>query len=283
MAEFKESYGWIRSVTPKSEAVKSPISQIFERVNEIPLKRGSHQQLELNLLYACYMASKAPPPDLDSSAIARRTFAAEKKVRPSVMIAISKLREYCDAHPQTAKKALAESSLPSPLFNSPVAAAIAYKFDQLKETLAELEAGLVAFEHDVDHIALISSDDFQYGPFEFHRAISDWKNKGTKKEDLGKNVIQVGLMFHLTYLFRYFSSPDKTTAPISLSGDILLLNGVQSIAIGRPYSHLVAALTNAVFKQQFSSGDVKSRLDNLSYVTPGAKTQRKAKPLFIGW
>jgi len=157
------------------------------------------------------------------------------------------------------------------------------RLERLTSLLLDLKDGLLEFQDDPDHPALISSSDFQYGPFEFDFDLNvNLKHKGTKLEEEGKNIIHTGLMFHLTYLFRYFTRQlVPKTSPAFFNGDILMLDMVRMIKVGKPYGQHVAALVNAVFNEKYSTRNVKDRLDSLYKTTPGSKT--KKNPVFIGW
>ena len=282
---FKGTAGWVCSAKPQSEPEKQVVSETLQSISTIQVQRRSAATLELNLLYACYMASKALAPELDINSQVRNELAAERKCRPQTLKSIAILLDYIQHYRTTASKAIAQT------YNSQKKAVhkptnlSSQKLEALEEILADLEQGLMDFEVDPNHIALISSADFCYGPFEVNFDLNtELKRKATNQGEHGMHLNHTGLMFHLTYLFRYFTSNSLTDISALyrfFHGDILVLAGVRMIDGGRPYGGHVAALTNAVFKEQYSSSDVKDRLRALYACTPGSKTAKKA--IFAGW
>jgi hypothetical protein len=266
----------------KDSAIKRPIKETLKAIQDISVRPGLPATLELNLLYACFLASKTPPPDNDIFAQGRLALRLEREQRPEALSAISTLLDYISDNSVIVRVATALTDNPKiTIAHQPTPLSVK-NFELLQKLLRDLKQGLLELSNP-RHPALITSDDFHYGPFEFDFDLNlELKRKGTKKEDLGMHMIHTGLMFHLTYLFRYFTSKIKPPRSAAFfDKDILVLDSVRMIYVGKPYGRLVAALTNAVFKERYSSRDVKDRLDSLYKLTPGSKT--KKNPVFTGW
>lgn len=281
---FKGKTGWVcPSKAPKSDAKKRPISETLQSIaNNIAPQRGSAATLELNLLYACFLTSRAPAPEQDVCAETRRELATEQADRPKALRALQELQNYLEAQRPTALRAMAQTDDPAVKVSSHATALSAQRLDAMRALLSDFEHGLFEFNVNSDHYALISSSDFCYGPFEFDFDLNTtWKKKGTSSDDGGMNVIHTGLMFHLSYLFRYFTCETLPKTAAFFRNDILVLDGVRMISVGEPHGAYVAALTNVVFGEKYSSRDVKDRLDALYAPTPGSTTAKN--PIFIGW
>lgn len=286
-------YDWVNKFSTKSayvcsagqkkdDAVKLPIKDVFDKVSSISVSIKTAKVLELNLLRACYLASNAPNPEQDVHAKTREELQLFVSSLPNALNNIKSLSSFISEHRQYSLKALSQTDTPysgEVRTSSPLSL---QKLNYLESLLADYEAGLIDFNINDDHVALIDGSDFQYGPFEFNLDLNkDWKSKGTKDSNNGKNILETGLMFHLAYLFRYFS---METPPQNHScffdSDILVIDSVRMLKEGKPYHHLVAALTNAVFETKYSSRDVKDRLDSI--LKPKA-TANFIPPVFIGW
>jgi hypothetical protein len=266
----------------KAKAIKTSINNILNEISGIPVQRRSTETLELNLLYACFMATRTPAPELDAYAETRKELAAEKESRASAVKSLSSIQNYIDDHRAIALKAIAQTDDPLVKVAPQPTNLSAHRLESLEKLLIDFEHGLMEFQDDPNHLALISSADFRYGPFEFDFDLnSEWKHKGTKLKDEGMNMIHTGLMFHLTYLFRYFTGETLPKTAAFFSGDILVLDGVRMIYCGKPYGQHVAALINAVFNEKYPSIAVKNNLDALYKPTPGSKITKN--PLFVGW
>jgi hypothetical protein len=266
----------------KSDAEKIPIQDVIKKIDLIPVTIKTPEILRQNILDACYQASIAPNPSSDANAKTRTELQSFLSDLPKAKQNIQLLFNFIDKHPYYIKLAFDLDENPKLKTSS----SGYQKISKLEILLADLEAGLMDFDADYDHPALISSSDFTYGPFEFAFDLNkDWKSKGTNASEAGVNILQTGLMFHLAYLFRYFSmnTPRQEREPFSrgpfFKNDILEIDGEAMLKEGKPHHHLVAVLTNAVFEKKFTSHDVKDRLDSISKPKAGTKHS----PIFIGW
>lgn len=161
--KFKKTQAWICPVkSDKSDAVKHPIIETLKGIHSITVQRGSTEILEQNLLYACYMASKAPLPDLDGFAGIRKEFATELGERTAAIDAASALLGYIEAHRLTALRAIAQLEAPPGKFILGHTNLSAQRLESLEKALADLEQGLMDFRADKNHPAQISSAEFCY-------------------------------------------------------------------------------------------------------------------------
>jgi hypothetical protein len=148
------------------------------------------------------------------------------------------------------------------------------KVREIEHLLEQYRAGLEAVK-DFDHPIHLSIDLFCYGPFQWGIPIEKWRFKK-------QNVLQAGLIFHLSYLFRYFTCaelPEPLDA--RFKGWELEFYGPM-LECGAPHTELVAPLVNAVFNTKLTTTQVMHRLKDLR--------RRKSKgsrhinrPAFIGW
>lgn len=266
----------------KADAVKHPIKIIFEKVNSIPVSIKTTKILELNLLRACYLASNATSPELDEGAKTRAELQSFLSSVPDVLSKIKSINSFISEHHNYSLKAYSQTDKSNSGEVRTTSQISLQKLKSLEVLLEDFEAGLIDFNSNADHVALIELTDFRYGPFEFNLDLNkDWKSRGIKKSNQGVNVLETGLMFNLAYLFRYFS---MKTPPLNqfnfFDNDILVIDSVRMLKDGKPSLHLVAAITNCVFETKYSSRDVKDRLDSMSKPTKAANF---IPPVFIGW
>ncbi len=275
-------------VCTKSDCVKYAINKTLAELTSIKIKTKDVNILELNILRACYLASEAEMPEKDWRAQNRNELKSFMDSLPIALQNIYLLLNFISSNKSFSAKAFAVTGSDNSKKTNTESPSDYKKLKDLEHLLVDYESGLMDFSSDHDHVALISSSDFIYGPFEFNYDLnSEWKSKGTKSSDMGKNIIEAGLMFHLAYLFRYFTMDSPPVIPGQVFFDkdeILLIDSVKMLKDGKPHFHLIANFTNAVFATKYSSRDIKDKLDSLLKThSKSAPDLKIIPPVFIGW
>ena len=257
---------------------KCLVKDILGNVLKLKLARRDSPKLEQNVLYACFKAATAPPPDEDSAAKHREFFKEQFSLIDSHRQDVARIRDYLADQREMACKAMAHADPPGAQRRHHVTNIVLAEVDDFMKVLSRYETGLTHIA-DWDHPAHISADDFRYGPFEMHNDLYEMLAKP-------KNINQTGLMFHLAYLFRYFTSHTSSIPRIDIGRDILDVQG-EMLSDGRPHHELVAPLVNAVFDLTLSASKVKDRLRDLVRFTKGSLKPENPlilkHPVFVGW
>ena len=273
--EFRTKLAFVAGVLGEPPD-KQPVHAILDKFKQLKLVRGTHEQLQRNALYACYQAAHAGDPDQHSSAKERKEFRESYQALTGHLVHVNQALAFIHNHATMAQKGLAIGSVEpgnKPLPMDKAGAALA----ELQQLLEQYRGGLEEIQ-DFDHPLHITSVDFWYPPFEFSIPIYNWHNKK-------KNLPQVGLIFHLTYLFKYFTCPDL---PENIDARFnewrLEFYGPMLRDCGKAHTELVAPLVNAVFpKAKLSPLQVQNRLKELvsRQKSKGAKLRNQVR--FIGW
>lgn len=274
----KQSY-FCQAGKAKSDATKQPINKVFDNILSIPVTVKTAHILQLNIFRACYLACEAETPDKDIHAQSRTESQDFLTQLPVALESVKSLVDFITRYRYLSAIAITETNN-SEQVSTPSDSGF-QRLSMLGKLIDDLEAGLLDFKNDNDHIALISGSDFTYGPFDLSIDLNkEWKSKGVSSVGEGVNIIETGLMFHLTYLFRFFSTenPDQNFTSF-FNENILMLDSVRMIKTGKPQHHLVALIVNAVFDTKYSSTDVKDRLNSIKK----PKANSKVPPVFIGW
>jgi hypothetical protein len=273
---------------------KRPISELLEVIKKKPLARGTHDRLVANILHACFMAADAPDPETDEAAEHRKQLTDELNRMRVHKEDVVRVRIYLDDHPDMANRAMAHASPSGAYRRHSVTKSTSSRLNDLRSMLSEYENGLHHLGDSKNlHPAHSSADDFRYGPFELDLDNNDLYNLAPKLKDIN----QTGLIFHLTYLFRYFTTNELPPlnieigkflwAQVEIGREILDVSGIM-LSSGRPHADLVAPLVNTVFKSKLSASNVKDRLRDLYRFSEGTITKAKFPkarklPLFVGW
>lgn len=257
---------------------KCPVAEILKRASLIKLARGTPTRLELNILRACFDAAMAPHPDEDDAAKHRRDFEERFGQLSDHRKDVDRVCAYLVDERAMARKAMTHSGRLGDTSSLSVSTVAGADVDELTKLLLRYKRGLERIG-DFDHPAHISEEDFRYGPFELHDALYKLLAKP-------KGINQTGLMFHLAYLFRYFTSQAQPPSHVEIGRDILDVHGVM-LSKGRPHHELVAALVNAVFKTKLSAHNVKDRLRDLYRFSKGSHKPSSPRAVkhtrFLGW
>ena len=248
------------------------VSELLADIEDVPLARRTHAALQHNVLLACYSAELAPDPERDEAANDRARLRSDHKALLPHAQSVRRVLDFATKHREMTEKAMSCST------ESNVGAISSdgqADVEELVRLLSRYGAGLEAVM-DVDHPIHIAASDFRYGPFEFDVSVQTWHFKV-------QDVNSVGLMFHLAYVFRYFTCedlPENIDAQFRDDTGVLDLHG-HMLDCGEPHSELVAPLVNAVFKAKFSAARVRDRLRDLSRKSKGSHYFNRAH--FVGW
>lgn len=261
--QFKKRSAYVSGSPPHMKAVHA----VLATFDGVALSRGSHELLRRNALWACYQASHAPDPSEDHPARERRKTREARRALQGHLEEVSNVLAFIERHNDLARTAIE--------YGSAGRKAKTAELNELRRLLKDYLAGHEEVR-DADHPAHVSLSDFLYGPFEFWIPIEKWHFKA-------KEINQLGLMFHLIYLFRHFTcSKLPGNAEARLIGWELEFHGYM-LKCGRPHTELVAPLVNATFKKtKYSPQDVRYRVRELTKAkTKGSRYVNS--PKFLGW
>jgi hypothetical protein len=268
---FKKKPAFIAG-TKATPSHKRAVAEVLADIDGVPLVRGTHTVLRHNALFACYSAQYALHPSADEAANDRARLRAGHKALSQHAETVSRVLDFATKHRAMAEKAMSCSTAPNASTINPDALA---EVEQLVTELSRYAVGLKAVM-DVDHPIHITPSDFRYGPFELSVPIETWRFKL-------KGVNQLGLMFHLVYVCRYFTCqqlPDGIEARFDDETGLLDFYG-RMLDCGEPHTDLVAPLVNAVFNTKFSALKVRDRLNDLTRKSKGSRFPHW--PRFVGW
>jgi hypothetical protein len=239
--------------------------------------------LEKNLLFACYQAAHTKKPTEYSSARVRRERERMVLQIQSQMKLAKELLGFISANPNTVIGCYKNTKGMPWKDRDLVLATPEEKLGMLSGLLAEYEYGL---EKDAkDELALCVTNSYGFGPFLYDKEASYVERREKP------NVAELGLIFHLIYLFRYFtaeSEPKQSKNNISDSGffdDKLVVLGEMLDNGGKPCYTQVAALVNTTLNKRYKPADIKLRLKDL--LSPSEKDKSKGYKkkyiVFAGW
>jgi hypothetical protein len=244
---------------------------------EVRLARGSIEVVRSNILSACFQASIAVNPDTGPEGQRRL---AEKTIRNRLgdhRAEVDEVIEFLDQANDMAAKAMSCGIASPGRQPSQISKAGYDNVLALSELLIRYRAGLELVSK-IDHPIHIASRDFQYGPFRFNYYIDEWKYKGG-------DIRHAGLMFHLSYLFRYFTCEYLPQGiECTMQSGLLRFYGPM-LECGRPHTEIVSALVDAVFKCNLSPERVRDRLRDLGRGASKGNRRPRSKPQigFVGW
>ena len=250
----------------------TPISRTIEKI-KAKISSPTVDLLINNLLYACYQANAALTITTDPAEMRREQFRHGHKLIGELRQGLNDVARLFESYPEVLVAALMYPDAPVGRHDRPakkynpsvpvehlvnaIAPAVrkivqAYKVSQMNED--------ITFS---DHMA-----DCAEGQFLHHHRLANRNSKPGRTKDYRRHV-EDGLIFHLTYIFRYFTGGDKDPyckASISKQGELIV--GGSMIRLGEPNEAAVAHLVNAAMNRKFpkdaiTGRDVKERLRGL--------------------
>jgi hypothetical protein len=286
--ESQQFLDWVPLFNARSAAIygrhrklvtKRTVNAILAGASKLAVARGTPAQLQANLLYACFRAESAVASGDCAAAEHRKTFEAEFALLKDHHDDVLRARNHLVGHRDMALKAMAHAETSRGSSRQLVDESAIARIDGLRSLLDLYEHGLAEI-CDFNHVSHISAMDFRCGPFEFDDDLYD--DRQTRSD-----VYETGLMFHLAYLFRYFTSAAPPPSWVDIGGNILDVNGFM-LSTGRPHNDLIAPLVNAVFATKMSASAVKDRLRDLNRFSkgsckPSALPRPRKSILFVGW
>lgn len=283
-ASFRSRFTYALDKDSESKLSRVPLSETLEQVRRMKVWVKDSACLEKNVLFACYQAAHTKRPEEYEAARARAErenlvlqLNAQKKFAEGLLGFVTRNQSKVTGCFQKAKGMTSKG-------RDVVIATPDEKSGMLAGLLAEYEYGL---ERDLnDQLAIGVDNLYQFGPFLFEKEVFHIE----KRE--APNVTELGLIFHLSYLFRYFtakSEPQQSrdnTRDSGLLGDELRVKGEMLNEGGKPCHAQVASLVNAVIGKKYKPDDIKFRLKDL--LAPPVRTSRKLAGRkkyieFAGW
>ena len=251
---------------------KPKVHEILAEFHGIELFQPNVDTLQRNALYACYQAKFCRDPNTDASAKERAGFIDSHKELPThfneVRSVLGYLTQYNGIPGRAMSAAVADAD------NKWPATQVTPQGSKKREELTSLlRLYLTGLESTKKSPRLYY---FRIGPLEVTLSRYRWARK--------VDIRQIGLMFHLAYLFRYFTAeilPDELDVR-DVGQGLLEIYGPM-LKGGDPHTELIAPLVNATFgaEAEYQSEDVRDLLNDLNRRTKGAKLPKR--PQFIGW
>lgn len=284
-AKFRSKFTYVIDRDVKDEFVRVPLQPALEKIRKLKVQTKDVQCLEKNLIFACYQASHTKNVDDYSAANARRNREILLLQMGKQKESVNNLLAFISLNRAAAVGFFNKSRRMPTEGRHTVDAPASDKAEILNSLLAEYKYGL---DKDAVNPVPIGVDAaFSYGPFIFDKEADDI----VKREP--PNVAELGLMFHLVYLFRYFTtksapqaSTDTFTRHSEFVGDELIIQGEMLHGEGSPNYALVAILVNATFNKKYRASDVKLRLKDLLGPPRNVATKLAGKKRYIdfaGW
>lgn len=268
----------------KGQLFRESLQHTLEKIRGMKVWVKDAKCLERNLLYACYQAAHTKQPKEYSAARALherelllRQMESQKKIVKGCLAFISR-------NPDVVTRFFSGAQKMPTKGRSVVLATAEEKLGMLSGLLNEYDYGL---EKDIDIQFPLGVDiEFRFGPFLFNKEASAIQGREVP------NVVEHGLIFHLVFLFRYFTaeSTPRTSPDNSMDseffGEELRVRGEMLIDGGKPCYAQVAALVNATLNKRFKPKDMSSRLKDLLAQPKRASAKlagRKNYIEFAGW
>lgn len=256
------------------------VREMLANLGRIELARGNVGLLRSNLLRACYLARYAADPKWDRDATIRRRAKNDLALVRGSRDEVESVLTLLAASESVARKAMTCGVSSGGKQPTRIAEEAPSQVAVLRVLLSRLSMGLKELE-DPDHTLHISSSDFRYGPFETEISVAEWKHKPA-------NVHETGLIFHLTFVFRFFTCPHVPVGS-KIANEIVQPN-VAMLKCGSPNAPIVASLVSATFRRKLSSENVRDRLRDLGLGMNRARAgkselskRKRSIVKFVGW
>lgn len=228
---------------------KTPIEDTLKKIEALANGDLSPKLLRKNVLYACYQADQTLRSGRDSGDERREEFKASFKALYAQRKTLAAVADLLAQHPEAVKVAIS-------YFNV-VSSKRTEHFSH--QSVARLPGTLIdALRRVNDFSALYKANprmvtgdmfnDCAEGPFMFFNR-NDNRYRSSAKAFSNRRLVELGLIFHLTYLFRYFSSaPDQRETQSKLKGNGELAVEGRMISGGKNSYANIAHLLNALPK-----------------------------------
>ncbi len=272
---------------------KTPIKNTLDKVVAHAGADLSSESLRKNVLYACYQAAQTKKtgrdPGDERRLLLNQGFMAFYKQRKT----LESIAELLTSHPEATKVAVDH-------FNTWPSNRQEYhnhqKVDAVPGILIDALRRLVdfstAYKSDPGMVTGDMFYDCAEGTFLFFNRKSN-RNRAAGKPYSHNGLVQLGLIFHLTYLFRYFSSNSTQLkdAP-KLRGDgelpvcgVMLTSGENSYAFVAHLLNAVEAVDTST--TAWTSENVEQKLTDLLYPKGADNGKSVTDPFsnleFLGW
>lgn len=283
--KFRSKHTYILDRDVEDEFVRVSLQPTLETIRKLTVEIKDAHCLEKNLIFACYQASHAKNADEYAAAIARKNREILALQMNKQKESVSNLLAFIFRNRTTAVGFFNKARRMPIEGRHAVDAPASDKVDILNSLLGEYEYGLAK---DVVNPVPIGVDAaFSYGPFLFDKEATDIVRREPP------NVAELGLIFHLVYLFRYFTSKstrqgstDTFALHSEFFGEELRVQGEMLHAEGKPNYALVAILVNATFNKKYRANDMKLRLKDLLAPPSNVAKKLAGKKRYIdfaGW
>ena len=256
---FLENSASLKSANYVGGVGKIPPKETIEKIKTFELARGDHATLINNLLYACYQAEHAIDPDCAEIQIERDKYRARIKEFPDVATKIKELLKYIQENHDLVSSALKYSDMTTIGANALKISKGLESPEIIESLLTRLTDGFTQMQ-TAEHPGLLNFDlDYLHGPLWF-------LDDGKRDQETGKlqentlvfpqsqklNANQVGLIFHLVYIVRYFLVSElepQCKARLTNVGELIDLGPMINCRVTK--REIVAHLYNATFEARY--------------------------------
>lgn len=266
---------------------KVQVSETLQKIGKLKLTDNAVDALKTNLLFACYLAKHWIDADADHIAREREFYKKRITKLPGVIKTCTALIQYLRKNADLATSALKHSDM-SDIGSKALLVSGEVNDVRVVEALLVRLADGFSLMRTPSHPGLLDlTVDYAYGPLLL------MNTDRTRVFPTGEkpNIRALGLMFHLTYISRYFTNMEqdlKLPSRMNKHGE-LIINGPM-INCGRANRDIVAHLVNATLEKQvnscYSGEDIKDRLEYL-LESKQAKPPQNRAPFseieFFGW
>ena len=281
---FRTKFTFVTDSDADGKLSRVPLQQTLEKIRRTKVWANDAACLEKNLLYACYQAANTKKPEEYSAARARQGREQLLLQMKSQKKFVKGLIEFISRNPNAVMGFFSKAQKMPTDGRNMVLATSGEKLTLLTGLLTEYDYGL---KKDIDiQFPLGVDTEFRFGPFLFDKEASEIERREPP------NIVELGLIFHLVFLFRYFTAESAPGASQNSSvnsefcGDELMVRGQMLNDGGKPCYAYVAALVNATLGKKFHPNDMKLRLKDLLALTDKASAKlagRKKYIEFAGW
>ena len=266
---------------------KKSVKESFQKLDKLNIPKPRVESLTTNLLFACYLAKHSNDPNSDSVSDARAAYKLRINKLPQVVRNCRSLVRYLSENRDLASSALKYYDFSEISINAFPLSLDIKDVRVVEALLTRLADGFLHMQNSA-HPGLMELDvEYRYGP------LLIMNTDVTRVFVTGKktNILDVGLMFHLTYILRHFtSSIGNTQLPSSINKHGELIIDGPMLKSGKKSRDIVAHLVNATFEKSkadcYSGEDVDERLEYL-LKNKQEKPPKVGAPLseveFFGW
>ena len=260
------------------------VSDVLDDISFLDTKLES-EILTNNLQYACYQAERTMRLGADPVDRIRKEFSTGYSALGKLEPALFAFADLLEKHPEVIIAALEYLDGPLNMADRP-----AWRYEPSLDPHATLRVLRPAIKkiarsyrlslNNKDPNFTDSTLDCRAGPFLFYNR-SENRGHSSGPPRSYESLVEDGLLFHLTYLFRFFTGGGGVSpVPLGLNSNGVLAVEGPMLKKGDPHAEFVSFLFNATFKKKYQeaiNGDaVEWRLKSLDKKSKYGKVAKKS-------